>query len=186
MKSISKNLRWAVVLLAMLGCTAGQPLTFQDMNGKAHTPLAAKQPVVFIFITSDCPISNGYAPEMNRLAETCTAKGIGFYLVQVDPDLTPAPAQQHAKEFGFRCPVLLDPKHRLVKLTQATVTPEAAVLTADGKLFYRGRINDLYAGLGQRRPEPTQHDLRDALDALLAGKSFAAPITTAVGCYIPK
>ena len=186
MKSLSKNLRWALLLVAMLGCTAGQPLTFQDVNGKSHTPLAAKQPVVFIFITSDCPISNGYAPEINRLVEAYTTKGVAFYLVHVDPDLKPAQARKHAEDFGFRCPVLLDAKHRLVELTQATVTPEAAVLAADGKLFYRGRIDDLYVGLGKRRAEPTQHDLRDALDALLAGKSITIATTTAVGCYISK
>lgn len=186
MKSIFKNLWWVLVALAAGGCATGKPLRLADVHGEMHTPLASKRPLVLIFITSDCPISNGYAPEMNRLAGAYTAKGVGFYLVHVDPDLTPADAQQHAKEFGYGCPVLLDPKHRLVKLTQATVTPEAAVLTVDGKLFYRGRINDLYAGLGRRRAEPTQHDLRDALDALLAGKPAAAATTAAVGCYIPK
>lgn len=186
MKSIFKNLWWVLVALAASGCATGKPLRLPDVHGEMHTPFASKRPLVLIFITSDCPISNGYAPEMNRLAGACTAKGVGFYLVHVDPDLTRADAQKHAKEFGYRCPVLLDPKHRLVKLTQATVTPEAAMLTADGKLFYRGRIDNLYEGLGKRRAEATEHDLRDAVDALLAGRPAAAPTTTAVGCYIPK
>ena len=185
MKRLSKILLLVAALLTLLGCTAGHPLQFQDVNGQPHTPLAAKQPVVFIFITTDCPNSNGYAPEVNRIVEIYTPKGVAFYLVHVDPDLKTDEARKHAEEFGYHCPVLIDAKHQLVEFTHATVTPEAAVLKG-GKLFYHGRINDLYAGLGKRRPEPTQHDLRDALDALLAGRSISNATTTAVGCYISK
>ncbi len=186
MKRLSNNLLLIAVLSVLLGCTAGHPLQFQDVNGQPHTPLAAQQPVVLLFITSDCPISNGYAPEVNRIVAAYTPKGVAFYLVHVDPDLKIADAKKHAEEFGYHCPVLIDAKHQLVEFTHATVTPEAAVLGKDGKLFYHGRIDDLYVGLGKRRPEATQHDLRDALDALLAGRSITNATTTAIGCYISK
>ncbi|GIT77890.1 MAG: hypothetical protein Ct9H300mP32_2720 [Verrucomicrobiota bacterium] len=64
------------------------------------------------------------------------------------------------------------------------VTPEAAVFDAKGRLIYRGRIDDLYADFGKKRARPTRHDLRDTLDALLAGKRLTKRTTKAVGCYI--
>ena len=64
---------------------------------------------------------------------------------------------------------LRDPAHALVKFTEATITPEAAVV-ADGRVVYRGRIDDRYVDLGVERPSPTQRDLADALTAVLAGK----------------
>ena len=72
----------------------------------------------------------------------------------------------------------------MVKATGVAVTPEVAVVNADGKIVYRGRIDNSFAGLGQSRRTATVHDLREALDATLAGKSAAHPETKAVGCYI--
>jgi hypothetical protein len=82
--------------------------------------------------------------------------------------------------------VLLDPAHRLVKLAGATMTPQAVVVDAAGQALYRGRINDLYAALGKRRARPTSHDLRDALDAIAAGKAVHNAETKVIGCYIPE
>ena len=55
---------------------------------------------------------------------------------------------------------------------------------AKGRLVYRGRIDNLYADFGKKRFKPTKRDLRDTLDALLAGKRLAKRTTEAVGCYI--
>ncbi len=81
--------------------------------------------------------------------------------------------------------MLLDPKHQLVKAVGVNVTPEVAVITADGKLAYRGRIDDQYPGLGKKRLAPAQRDLRNALNDILAGKPIKAARTEAVGCSIP-
>ena len=62
---------------------------------------------------------------------------------------------------------------------------EAAVVLPDGTVAYCGRVNDLYAGLGKKRPAPQTQDLRDALTAVLDGKPVATPRTDAVGCVIP-
>ena len=86
---------------------------------------------------------------------------------------------------GLLCPVLIDRRHELIRqVGPRPVTPEAVVVAPDGTLAYRGRIDDLYAALGKRRYEATTHDLRDALDAVLAGKPVANPREPAVGCAI--
>ena len=74
--------------------------------------------------------------------------------------------------------------HTLVKMTGATVTPEAVVFDSRRKIAYRGRIDDLYISFGQARDAATTHELADALEAVLAGKTVAEPATKAVGCYI--
>lgn len=167
---------------------ASDSLAFEvaDVEGRLHrsTEWYGHRAIVLFFIAYDCPISNRYAPEMNRLVTAYARKHIAFFMVHTDPTLSPQDAKRHAQAFGYSCPVLLDPKRVLVKLAGATVTPEAAVLSVSGKLLYRGRIDDTYSSLGVRRPRPTRQDVREALDAILMNQAVQEPLTRAVGCFI--
>ena len=155
------------------------------IDGSVHHPLRSSgKATAFIFITNDCPIANGYAPEINRIVNEYTARGVSIYLVHVDRDILAEQAKTHASEYGYTCPVLLDTKHLLVHATGATVTPEAAVIDQNRALAYRGRIDDRYTDFGKRRAEPSKRDLREALDAVLAGRSVLEARTRAIGCYI--
>jgi len=172
-------------LLAAQAWTAEKPLEFSDVNGRAHTPLVAgdKKAVVLIFISRDCPISNAFVPEMNRIAADYGSRA-AIYLVQADVELSADEARKHAELFQIKPPVLLDPQLQLARRTKARVTPEAVVITPGGETVYQGRINDLYAALTKKRAEPTTHDLRSALDALLSGKPVPTASTKAIGCSI--
>jgi hypothetical protein len=79
---------------------------------------------------------------------------------------------------------LLDPKHQLVKLARATVTPEAVVFGKNGDVLYRGRIDDNYAAIGKKRASARQHDLIDALDAIATRQPVKLRETEAIGCLI--
>ena len=81
---------------------------------------------------------------------------------------------------------VIDREHKLVRETGATVTPEAVVILADGSIPYRGRIDNMYPNLGQRRRVITEKDLRAALDAVGENRSVKVSRTQAVGCYIPN
>jgi hypothetical protein len=163
-------------------------LEFLDVNGVKQTPLVQpdQRATVLLFVLPDCPISNAYAPEINRLADDYLKQKIAMFLVYVDPALSDAAAKQHAKEFGYKVPVIRDSDLQLVKFTGVTIAPEVAVLGPDGKCLYRGRIDNLYADYGKRRVKPTEHNLRDALDAIIAGKPVPQATTKSIGCYIPK
>jgi hypothetical protein len=152
-----------------------------------HHPFTdpAAKAVALVFVLADCPIANGYAPEINRLCAAYGPRGVRFFLVQVDEDLSSRAAAEHAREYGYTCPVVLDGGHVLVRRAGARMVPEVAVFGRDGERKYFGRIDDLYAELGKRRARATSHDLRDALDAVLAGRPVARPVTPAVGCFIP-
>ena len=157
-----------------------------DINGVSHRPLEigdAKASVI-IFISTVCPISNGYAPEINRLCQEYESKGVRFYLVHGDAELSDENAKKHAEAYRFACPVLIDRKHVLLRNLGVKRTPEVAVVGPDCSLLYRGRIDDLYVSIGKRRFAATTHDLRDALDAILSGKAVPSPRTQAVGCAI--
>jgi hypothetical protein len=82
-------------------------------------------------------------------------------------------------------PAVIDRGFALTTAAGITVTPEVAVYTSAGRV-YRGRIDDLYVNIGEARREPTRRDLRDALDAVIAGRPVAQAETTAVGCFIER
>jgi len=149
----------------------------------AIAPLSAAEPIrVLVFTTTDCPISNRYAPEINRLAARFSGR-VAFVLVYPVAADSPAVIREHHKKFGYSIESLRDTRHELVKRTGVTVTPEVAVMAGD-RMVYRGRIDDRYIDLGRDRIKPTRHDLEDALDALLAGKPVAQLETRAVGCIL--
>jgi hypothetical protein len=178
---------WLVV--TPLSLSAVEPPTTRDINQKMISPLdgTAHKACVLIFITTDCPIANSYAPEIQRIMQEYSKKSVKFTLVHVDPDLAEADAAKHAREYQLdgSGAIIIDRTHDFVKIAKATVTPEAAVFTPDLSLVYLGRINDQFAGYGDRRVQAASHDLRNALDAVLAGKPVPAPRAEAIGCYIP-
>ena len=158
----------------------------RDTGNGIHSPEEwnGKKAIVVFFTTTDCPLSNNDVPEMNRTWRDYAARGIAFYAVQADTTIAEAEAIRHASEYQFAFPVLFDPQQVLVKMTGATTIPEAALLSADGKLLYLGRIDNRVEDFDKRRPQPTEFDLREALDAVLAGKPVAHPRTKAFGCAI--
>ena len=178
----------AFVFLSALAVAArpAQQFSLRDAEGSAHTQAEWSQAraIVLFFVTTDCPLSNGYAPEMNRIDETYTPRGVRFYAVQGDTTIPDQEVRQHAKDYEYRFPVLLDPRMVLAHHTGATVTPETVVLAANGTVLYLGRIDNRVEDFGKTRVQATEFDLRDALDAVLAGRPVPHPRTRALGCAI--
>lgn len=137
-----------------------------------------------LFISRDCPIANGYAPQINRLVADYEGRGVLFVLVHPERGIDAPTARRHAEDYGLSCPIVIDGEHRLVKDTGVKITPEAALVTAGGTVAYRGRIDDRYAGIGVRRTVSRTSDLRDAIEDVLAGRPVRVPRTQAVGCLI--
>ena len=108
------------------------------------------------------------------------------YGVHCEADLSATDAAKHAKEYGLTFPILLDPTQKLARAVGATITPQAVLLSPQGDVLYRGRIDDRFALNGKRRDVPTRHDLADAIESVLAGKSPPEAETKCFGCPIPK
>ena len=155
-----------------------------DLHGKQIDPvLASKGKIaVLIFARTDCPISNRYAPLLQKLSVEFAAQA-KFWLIYPDKTATPEQITSSLQQFHYSIPALRDPDHSLAKAAGASITPEAVVFDPQGKLLYRGRIDNLYVDAGRTRAAATSHELQDAIAASIAGKQppAAAP---AVGCYI--
>src|SRR5260370_34438163 len=95
-----------------------QPL---DLAGKPSNPFATPAAVrVLLFVRTDCPITNRYAPELQRLVEKFTGSGVEFWLVYPDRTATQASIQDPSTQYNFPGNPLLDPHHELVKRAHPT------------------------------------------------------------------
>jgi hypothetical protein len=161
--------------------------TVVDLDGAPRDPLAADAPgvTVLVFVSTECPISNRYAPAVQGLADGWTSAGVRPWLVYPDPDDDAAAIRIHQADYGLHVPTVRDPEHVLVKQAGVIVTPEAAVFERGAtEPAYVGRIDDRVAELGKVRAEASRHDLRDAVRAVQAGRSPAAAGAAAIGCTI--
>ncbi len=148
--------------------------------------MSGRPATVVVFVTVDCPISNQYQPELERLRKRFEPDGVGFFQIQVDPAVTGAAVEKHAKEYQVGGISVLDPKHTIVKAFGAKLTPEAFVVDRTGKVAYQGRVDDRYSSLGQQRAQVKSHDLADAVRAVLVGKRPKVAKTEAFGCLMPR
>jgi hypothetical protein len=158
-----------------------------DLDNQLVDPLqtaAGTRATVLVFLSVSCPISNRYAPDIQKLQTTFGAQGVRFWLVYPNPNESSADVRTHLKTYGYAMPALRDPKHTLADAAHVTITPEAAVYDQHGALVYHGRIDDRYTSIGVERPAPTRRDLSDAIAATLAGKPVTPATQQAVGCYI--
>lgn len=167
--------RWLSLTLWGVASCVAQPDPFQDAQSKA---------VVLVFVRNDCPISNRYAPELQRLSQEFSSRGVTFWIVYPDPGETQQSAAKHSQEYALPGSPVLDPRHTLVKTAEVHTTPEAAVFAPGKHLVYHGRIDDLYVSFGKARRSATTHDLEAAIKAVLDGKTRPRASTRAIGCAI--
>jgi len=155
------------------------------LDGKPFDPFRAAEGkvVVLVFVRTDCPISDRYAPEIQRLS-TQHRDHAAFFLVYPGRKELPEAIRKHNRDFGYTLTALRDPQRALVKQSDAQITPEAAVFDATRHLIYHGRINNLYEDLAHKRKSATTHELADAIDAAISGRPLDTKATPAVGCYI--
>jgi hypothetical protein len=185
------------VLLTAVAVSASQadgqpgvaPVKTADVDGHALTLLApaAHQFDLLLFVATDCPISNRYAPEIARICSDYRDRGLRCVLVYPDAAVDPSAIASHRREYGLSGtgPAVIDRDHALVRAAGPRVTPEAALYSSSGRV-YRGRIDDLYVDVGRSRRQASQHDLRIRIEAALAGRTIAPAETEAVGCFIPN
>jgi thiol-disulfide isomerase/thioredoxin len=158
----------------------------KDLEGKEWSlnAGAGKKATVVVFVSTECPMSNAYLPQLAEMAKTYKPRGVSFIAINANAEEDTKQVAAHAKEYGIAFPLLLDPQGTAVKTLGATVNPEAFILDADLNLRYRGRIDDGYSARLVKSPRVSRFDLKEALDEVLAGKPVSVPVTRAVGCAI--
>ncbi|MBM3289280.1 MAG: redoxin domain-containing protein, partial [Candidatus Hydrogenedentes bacterium] len=167
-----------------IGAPVGK-LEFKDIRYVARTlkDLGDAKAYVLVFSSTTCPVAQRYIPKVNELARAYADQGVRFALVNACPGDTIKQMAYHAIEYGVEVPVVKDLDGGVVMATGVARTPEVAVIDANNKLVYRGRIDDQFRVTGGQ-PNVGREDLKLALDALLAGKPVEVAETPVEGCEI--
>jgi peroxiredoxin len=143
--------------------------------------LSKSKGVAVIFVSTRCPYSNAYVARMNALAKDYAAKGIAVVGINSNGNEPAAEVAEHSKKNAVPFPVLKDDGNRIADAYDAKHTPEAFVIDAKGALVYHGRIDE-----SEDEKDARSHDLKNAIDALLAGKPVPVAETKAFGCSIKR
>lgn len=183
----------AFVLLSTCAAHAGAPkvgdsvgkLKFTDIRSLPRTldDFGKKKAIVLVFINTTCPVAQKYLPTLQAMEKEYRGKDVQFVGVNAAEDDTVITMATHAVKFEVEFPVVKDFGGVCATSLGATRTPEAVVLDAERRIVYRGRIDDQFR-LGGVRKEPTARELKDAIDAILAGKKVATTETEVDGCPI--
>ena len=160
-----------------------EEFSLPDTDGKNHTlsSLKGKNGAVVIFISVQCPISNAYNERMAKLAEDYGARGISVIGINSNKTESADAVKAHAAEKHLSFTILKDPGNKIADLLGAQHTPEAYYLDANNRLLYHGRIDN-----STDTSKVESNDLRDALDAALAGKPVQKTTSLAFGCSIKR
>jgi thiol-disulfide isomerase/thioredoxin len=181
-----EQFRWSALVAAFLlsaaVCMAQKSAVYPGVDAADPFKSSPGKIVVLVFVRTDCPVSNRYAPFIKQLSAKYVDKA-AFWLVYPDKSSSAEEIRKHVREFGYTLPAVRDPQHTLVKQGEVQVTPEVAVFNTHQHLVYHGRIDNLFQDFGHARAAATTHELDDAIRAALAGTS-APEHAPGVGCYI--
>jgi peroxiredoxin len=155
-------------------------------DGLRHgfSDLTDRDVLVLIFSSNRCPTAKAYAERMNALQQEYGPRGVQLLAINSnDPHLYPDEAYprmvERAAEDGYTFPYLVDDRQQVAKAYGATCTFHVFLLDGERRLRYQGRFDD------SRLPtRVTSHDLRNALDDVLAHRDVRQPTTRPFGCSL--
>jgi peroxiredoxin len=159
---------------------------FVDLSGESGTLRglgADARATVVLFTGLGCPVTKAYAPLLEELTRPWRAEKVAVLVVSPAILDTPAALREWSKGHGWTFRVALDRGFALTTALGGRRTADAFLIDREGRLRYRGPINDQY-GINLRLEAPREHYLDDAIQALLAGQEIPTPALEAPGCRI--
>ena len=166
--------------------TIAPPFSLPDPDGRMHTLAAGADAYLVMFICNHCPYVKHIREELARIVDDYAKRGVSIYAINSNdvehyPGDAPDKMKQEATTWGYSFPYLVDESQTVAKAYRAACTPDFYVFDAGQRLVYRGQLDD-------SRPsndDPVDgHDLRAALDAVLAGEPFSTEQVPSIGCSI--
>ena len=160
--------------------------SLRGTDGKVHSlsEVRGTKATAVVFTCNACPFAKAYEDRLIALAKAYADKGVNFVAINPnDPKIQPADGFDQmvtrAKEKELPYPYLIDESQTVAKAYGAQVTPHIFLIDAQGAVVYRGRVDD------SAKPEEVKSsDLRNAIDAVIAGKPVPEPATKAFGCGV--
>ncbi|HAI13717.1 MAG TPA: thioredoxin family protein [Phycisphaerales bacterium] len=150
--------------------------------------------LLVMFICNHCPFVKHVAPQLAKIGQDYADKGLGIVAIQSNdiqthPDDSPQMMAKEKTERGYNFHYLFDADQSVAKAYTAACTPDFFLFDADHKLVYRGQLDDtrptrIRSGVYDSSNGPTGVDLRNAIDAVLAGRQPTAEQKPSMGCNI--
>jgi peroxiredoxin len=156
-----------------LADTEGKQRSFNDLKGKNGA--------LVVFMSAQCPVVKAYAERINALTKDYQANGITVIGMNSNATESLDYVKSNMTERSYSFPMLIDKGNVIADKFGATVTPEVYLFDKDGKLVYRGAIDNDRSG-----ENITARPLQDAVEATLGGKAVAKAETKAFGCSIKR
>ncbi len=161
----------------------------------SNVPIRANKPIVeskdsitvYIFLHDECVISQYYTLPLREMHEAYANENLQF--IGLFPNFSSKPDNIQAFKEKYKIPFELknDYFHTKKEEFEATVTPEVVVFNeSKGKIVYKGRIDDAYARVGQRKRFTSTSELKDVLEAIANNQPIQVAQTEAIGCFISK
>ncbi len=141
--------------------------------------------LVVVFVGTSCPVGDLYMPRLRELCGCYESRGVNFLAINSNESATVEDVADYARRSEALFPFLKDFDNQVADQLLIERTCEALLIDRQGRLRYRGAIDDQY-GLGKRRDRPVRHYLTDAIDAVLTGRAVSPELTPVVGCPIER
>ncbi len=150
------------------------------------TTFADSKALLVMFICQHCPFVKHVQSELAKIGQDYSQQPLGIVAISANdvvnyPDDSPEKLKQMAKQLKFNFPVCYDESQEVSKSYTAACTPDFFLFDADGKLAYRGQLDD-------SRPSTdipvTGKDLRQAIDAVLQDQLIDFEQKPSIGCNI--
>ncbi len=156
-------------------------ITFTTLQNKTHTlsSLVQQGPIVFVFLSTECPVAQRYAMRLKRMHTEFADKHVTFVGVYSNENDSVEDVKAYLAKAEYLFPIVKDKDGSLARHIGATMTPQAHLIDTSGVLRYRGSIDD-----NRYETRIKHHYLKDALVAIVSGKPVPMEETAAFGCTI--
>jgi peroxiredoxin len=158
--------------------TNGKSVSLDDFKGKAA--------LLLVFMCNHCPYVKHIRSGLAQLARDYAPRGAAIAGISSNdaanyPADSPAKMAEEARAAGYTFPYLYDETQEVAKAYRAACTPDLYLFDAEQRLVYRGQFDDSRPGNGI---PVTGKDVREALDAVLAGRPVLPNQKPSIGCNI--
>ncbi len=179
----------AATASTMLPLRTGAPdFHLPDSTGRlvSRDDFAGRPALLVMFLCNHCPYVKHVAEEVVRLGRDYQGRGAAVVAISSNdvtqyPEDGPARMAEVAASMGLTVPYLYDETQEVAKAYHAACTPDFFLFDGDRRLAYRGQLDGARPG---NDVPVTGHDLRAALDAVLAGTPVPEPQSSSLGCSI--
>lgn len=157
--------------------------TLQDLQGQSVSLSSFRgKPVMIHFWSAKCPFVVRYEERLKAITRDYAGK---VTVLGINPNVNDTLEEtiQVSGKRGVNYPILMDPGNKIADQFGAVTTPHIFIIDAQGKLVYEGAVDNQGWNEGKT---PDKHYVRDALDALLAGKKIEKNKTRTAGCTVKR